>query len=110
MENFYNSLDELIDYIKNTIEYKKCLELKSRMSNNSNINNLIENIKNLQKKYIKSNYDSDIKVELDKLNDELNNIPLYITYSENLEKVNQMISYVNDELTDYFYKVLNICE
>ena len=110
MENFYNNLDELIDYIKNTIEYKKCLELKTRMSNNSNINNLIENIKNLQKKYIKSNYDSDIKVELDKLNDELNNIPLYITYSENLEKVNQMISYVNDELTDYFYKVLNIYE
>lgn len=110
MENFYNNLDELIDYIKNTIEYKKCLELKSRMSNNSNINNLIDNIKNLQKKYIKSNYDSDIKVELDKLNDELNNIPLYITYSENLEKVNQMISYVNDELTDYFYKVLNIYE
>ena len=110
MENFYNNLDELIDYIKNTIEYKKCLELKSRMSNNSNINNLIENIKNLQKKYIKSSYDSDIKVELDKLNDELNNIPLYITYSENLEKVNQMISYVNDELTDYFYKVLNIYE
>ena len=110
MENFYNNLDELIDYIKNTIEYKKCLELKSRMSNNSNINNLIENIKSLQKKYIKSNYDSDIKVELDKLNDELNNIPLYITYSENLEKVNQMISYVNDELTDYFYKVLNIYE
>ena len=44
------------------------------------------------------------------LNDELNNIPLYITYSENLEKVNQMISYVNDELTDYFYEVLNIYE
>lgn len=110
MENFYNNLDELIDYIKNTIEYKKCLELKSKMSSNSNINCLIENIKNLQKKYIKSNYDSDIKLELDKLNDELNNIPLYITYSENLEKVNQMISYVNDELTDYFYNILNIYE
>ena len=110
MENFYNNLEELIDYIKNTIEYKKCLELKGRMSSNSDINSLIENIKNLQKKYIKSNYDSDIKLELDKLNDELNNIPLYITYSENLEKVNQMISYVNDELTDYFYKIFNIYE
>ena len=41
MENFYNNLDELIDYIKNTIEYKKCLELKSKMSSNSNINSLI---------------------------------------------------------------------
>lgn len=110
MENFYNNLDELIDYIKNTIEYKKCLELKSRMSSNSNINILIEEIKKMQKKYIKSNYDLNIKLELDKLNEELNNIPIYITYSENLEKVNQMISYVNDELSDYFYKVLNIYE
>ena len=110
MENFYNSLDELIDYIKNTIEYKKCLELKSKMSSNSNINSLIENIKNLQKKYIKSNYDSDIKLELDKLNEELNNIPIYITYTEYLDRVNEMISYVNDELSDYFYNILNIYE
>lgn len=110
MENFYNSLDELIDYIKNTIEYKKCLELKSKMSSNSNINNLIDNIKNLQKKYIKSNYDSDIKLELDKLNEELNNIPIYITYTEYLDRVNEMISYVNDELSDYFYNILNIYE
>lgn len=110
MENFYNSLDELIDYIKNTIEYKKCLELKSKMSSNSNINSLIDNIKNLQKKYIKSNYDSDIKLELDKLNEELNNIPIYITYTEYLDRVNEMISYVNDELSDYFYNILNIYE
>ena len=110
MENFYNNLDDLINYIKNTIEYKKCLELKSRMSSNSDINSLIINIKDLQKKYIKSNYDLNIKLELDRLNEELNNIPIYITYRENLEKVNQMISYVNDELTDYFYKVLNIYE
>lgn len=110
MENFYNSLDELIDYIKNTIEYKKCLELKSKMSSNSNINSLIDNIKNLQKKYIKSNYDSDIKLELDELNEELNNIPIYITYTEYLDRVNEMISYVNDELSDYFYNILNIYE
>ena len=80
------------------------------MSSNSNINSLIENIKNLQKKYIKSNYDSDIKLELDKLNEELNNIPIYITYTEYLDRVNEMISYVNDELSDYFYNILNIYE
>ena len=110
MENFYNNLDDLINYIKNTIEYKKCLELKSRMSSNSDINSLIINIKDLQKKYIKSNYDSDIKLELDKANEELNNIPIYITYCENLDRVNQMISYINDELSDYFYKILNLYE
>ncbi len=108
MENFYNNLDDLITYIKNTNEYKKCIELKDKMSSNSNINGLIEEIKLLQKKYIKSNYDENIKKELDNKNIELNDIPIYISYCDNLEKVNQMISYVNDELTDYFYKILNI--
>ena len=52
MENFYNNLDDLINYIKNTIEYKKCLELKNKMSSNTNINKLMNDIRDLQKKYI----------------------------------------------------------
>ena len=108
MENFYNNLEELITYIKSTNEYKKCLELKNKMMNNSDISKLMEDIRNLQKKYIRSNYDSNIKEELDKVNDELNNIPVYIIYCENLNKVNEMISYINDELSDYFYKILNL--
>lgn len=110
MENFYNSLDELIEYIKNTKEYKKCLELRNKMSSNSNINKLMDDIRILQKKYIKSNYDSNIKIELDKANEELNNIPIYIIYNENLKRVNEMIDYINDELSDYFYKILNVYE
>ena len=110
MENFYNNLDDLINYIKNTIEYKKCLELKNKMSSNTNINKLMNDIRDFQKKYIRSNYDENIKLELDKVNEELNNIPIYITYCENLDRVNQMISYINDELSDYFYKILNIYE
>lgn len=110
MENFYNNLDDLINYIKNTNEYKKCIELKSKMSNNSEISSLINKIKDLQKKYIRSNYDSNIKSELDKVNDTLNCIPIYIKYNENLKKVNEMILYVNDELNDYFYNLLNLYE
>ena len=71
MENFYNNLDDLINYIKNTIEYKKCLELKNKMSSNTNINKLMNDIRDLQKKYIRSNYDENIKLELDKVNEEL---------------------------------------
>ena len=64
-------------------------------------------IKNLQKKYIRSGYDSSIKSELDKLNEELFNIPIYKIYLDNLEVVNQKLDYVKDSLNDYFYKLFN---
>ena len=38
---------------------------------------------------------------------ELNEIPIYAEYSNNLEVVNNMINLVKDELNDYFYHVLN---
>ena len=109
MENFYNNLDELINYIKSTKEYEKCIELKNKMMSNSDINKLMNDIRTIQKKYIRSNYDSSVKEELDKLNEELNNIPIYIIYCENLKAVNEMINYVNDELSDYFYEIFNLC-
>ena len=47
------------------------------------------------------------QLEVKKLEKELNEIPLYVRYMEHLERVNQMINYVKDELNDYFYHVLN---
>lgn len=108
MENFYNNLEEIVNYIKNTKEYKKCIELKNKMMSNSNINKLMDDIRDLQKQYIKSNYDSNIKEELDRVNEKLNCIPIYIIYCENLNVVNEMINYVNDELSDFFNKILNV--
>ena len=34
-------------------------------------------------------------------------IPLYSIYNQKLNVINEKISYVNDELNDYFYKLLN---
>lgn len=99
-------LNKIIDYITNSSEYKKCISLKDKMSNNSKLMDKINKVKVLQKKYIKSN-DLSIKKELDLLIEDLNNEPLYYNYMNNLEKVNEMISFVNDELNDYFYKIIN---
>ncbi|MBR2712070.1 MAG: YlbF family regulator [Bacilli bacterium] len=99
-------LNKIIDYITNSSEYKKCISLKDKMSNNSKLMDKINKVKVLQKKYIKSN-DLSIKKELDLLIEDLNNEPLYYNYMNNLEKVNEMISFVNDELNDYFYRVIN---
>lgn len=106
MEKLNKSLDEVVDCIKNSKEYKKCIKLKEQMKSNDEINSLVKEIKLKQKKYIRSN-DSNILSELNELEERLNSIPIYHIYTENLEKVNNMINYVRDELNEYFDKLLN---
>lgn len=107
MEKLYKSLDEVINCIKNSDEYKNCILLKEKMDNNTELKKMIVDIKKLQKKYIRSNCDLKIKKELDNLEEKLNEIPIYVMYLQNLEKVNYKIDYVKDSLNDYFDKLLN---
>ena len=100
-------MDEVIKYITESNDYKECMRLKALMEKNSEIKELVEKIKELQKKYIRSGYDEKLKEELDVLEKRLYAIPIYDIYQRHLEEVNQMINYVKDEMNDYFYKVLN---
>ena len=106
MEDLYKSLDEVIKCIKDSPEYNKCKELKNKMKNNNEITELVKKTKKLQKDLIKTN-DNNIKEELDKCNNRLNEIPIYYIYNENLKLVNEKIEYVKDRLNDYFYKLFN---
>ena len=99
-------LNKVIDYIISSDSYKKCLELRDKMSKNKELMSLIDEIKSLQKKYMKSK-SKDIKKELDEKTDKLLNIPIYYKYNQKLEEVNNMINYVEDELNDYFERVVN---
>jgi len=101
------ALNDVVDYIKNSNEYKTCLDLKKKMSHNEEVNALVRQVKLLQQKYIKSNYNKEIKKELDEINKKLDSIPIYVIYKQNLEKVNNMINIVKDELNNYFDKLLN---
>ena len=107
MENLNKSIDELVNTIINSKEYKNVVQIKEKMNNNKGLISLITEVKNLQKKYIKRNYDEKIKQELEKKEEELNNIPIYSVYNENLKVVNEMISLITDELNNYFYEKLN---
>lgn len=107
MENVNESLRDVVDCIKTSKEYKSCILLKEKMNSNEEILHLINRIKSLQKQYIRNNYDSALKEELESVLSELSNIPIYSVYMQNLEKVNQKIDYVKDELNDYFYHLLN---
>lgn len=102
-------LDDTISYIVNSFQYKKCIALKEKMSKNAEITDLVEKIKILQKQYVNTK-DESILVELKNLEEKLQNIPIYVSYMQYLDDVNQMINYVKDELNDYFYRLLNSTE
>ena len=107
MENVNQAIDEIVNYIKNSSEYKNILSIKKQMDTNDELNSLISSIKSIQKKYVRSEYDSKYKEELDKLNKQLNEIPIYVIYQNNLDVINQKINYIKDTLNDYFYHLFN---
>ena len=100
------ALNDVIDCIKNSPEYIECVELKKKMDSNEEITKLIKDIKVLQKKLLRTD-SIEVQEELDSKINRLNEIPIYSIYNQKLNVVNEKISYVNDELNDYFYKVLN---
>ncbi len=107
MESVFSAIDDVINCITSSKEYKNCIFLQNKMKNNQEIMDLILQVKKLQKKYIRSEYDSKIKKELDECTKSLMNIPLYYEYQLSLERVNEMIGYVKESLNDYFYNILN---
>lgn len=100
------ALEDVINCIKNSPEYLECIDLKKKMDSNEEITKLIKDIKVLQKKLLRTD-SIEVQEELDSKINRLNEIPLYSIYNQKLNVINEKISYVNDELNDYFYKVLN---
>lgn len=101
------ALDEVISVITSSRDYRICIELQEKMKKNQNLMDLIDKLKEAQKRYVKSNYDKSIKGELDLLEEKLQQIPIYVSYMMHLVKVNDMLSYVEDDLNQFFYQLLN---
>lgn len=100
-------LDDLISYIQESKEYKNCLLAKKKMSQNKDIINLIEEVKKLQKEYIRSSYKEEVKLKLEEKKEKLYEIPIFLSYMNNLEVVNEMLSTISEELNYYFHQKLN---
>ena len=100
------AVNDVVSAITDSEEFKECIRLKEKMEENSDIKELVDTIKKLQKKYIRTQ-DDEVKKELDEKQERLNSIPLYDSYQKKLAEVNQKIEIIKDELNDYFYKVVN---
>lgn len=100
-------LDDVVASITNSCEYETCLRLKKQMASNLELMTLIDHIKELQKDCVHHPEDQERLQRLEEEMTKLEQIPLYAVYMNQLEQVNFMISYVTEELNDYFYQVLN---
>lgn len=98
------AIDDVISVIVNSKDYQQCLQLKDKMKKNQELMKLIEDLKKTQKEYVKSGIG---KEKIDSLEEELYQFPIYVVYMEHLEKVNDMLSYVEEDLNDYFYQLMN---
>ena len=100
------AVNEIVTSITDSEEFKECIRLKEKMEKSTEIKQLVEDIKALQKKLIKTE-DPSVREELEKVQDRLNSIPLYDSYQKKLVEVNQKIEFIKDELNNYFYTVVN---
>ena len=99
-------VDEIINYIENTPNYKKYLLIKEKMSKDFEINNLLEEIRHLQKRLV-NNYSLKTKKELDEKNKVLNNVPLYREYLNTLDEINNIFNIIENDLNKYFMDKVN---
>lgn len=106
--NTINKLNNIVNYIKESTEYKEYIKLRRIMSKDDNLKEQITKLKQKQKEYIKSNKDEKIKIELDKLKEELESNIIYFQYNNCIYKINEKIDLIKDELNNYFILLTNI--
>lgn len=106
-----NEVDKIIEFIKESDDYKDYIYLKDKLSKHEKANNLINEIKKLQKQAIKQEVnkmdtkelDNKIKDNLDKLN----KIPLYRDFIDKQELLNDYYQTIKERLDEYFYTKMN---
>ena len=108
-DNIFFILDDIINNIKASSEFEKCILLREKIENNKELLQLIETLKEKQKKDVRGNFqDDDVKKELDALLKKIESFPIYVEYSNNLSIVNEKISLLKDELNCYFVEKFNL--
>ena len=86
---------ELVKTIKEDNLYKEYMELRHELKSNKKINNKIEEVKRLQRKYVMGN-----------LIKELESIPLYYIYSQKEEALSNNLLLIKEGLSSSFHDIV----
>ncbi len=102
-ELILKKVDELINIIKSRDDYKRYIYLADEMKKNDTIMSLVKEIKKLEQKRVKMEYNkestSDIDNEIDNKRKELDSFPTYQEYS-----------YLKEDLNNTFQSIKSILE
>lgn len=97
-------IDEIIKEIETSSIYQKYLSLKEQIKNNSELMELINRVRVMQKDVL---HHKETKENLEKLVDELNNHPLYREYNNTLYEINNTYGIIESSLNNYFDDIIN---
>lgn len=106
-----NRIDDLFNSIKDSKEYKDYLNIGEVLKKDKEINELVEEIKALQKKSVNLEYNGDeaykqVDLEIDEKVKILNDKPIYKEYLRRMNNFNDILSessyniskYINDKI------------
>lgn len=103
-------LKKIINEISSSGDYQEYLKISEKMKKNKEIITLIEEIKTLQKELVKNEYyKKDLTIIEKEYNEklkQLNNYPLYQSFLEKQEKINDKLKYVKDEIQNFFDEII----
>ena len=99
---------ELTNKIKEDKLYKDYMKLRQELKKDENITKTIEEIKLLQRKYVKANYhDKETLAKINNLTNELEKIPLYVIYQQKEENLNNNLVFIKEGLRDTFSSIVD---
>ncbi len=104
-KNVINKIDELINEIKCSNIYKEYIDILDKVNNSELIINLVSDIKDINKKLVKTP-SIDLENNLKNKENELNNIPLYLDYKDKLEELNNLLLVVKNRMDSYINEII----
>ena len=107
MNDIVPSIDKLFKDFKEEKLYKDYLKCKEKLNCNSEIISLINEIKRLQKIVVNNN-DKVIEEKLKTLYKKLYEYPLYVTYIELKEEVENNLKLISKSFEKYFFDILKL--
>ena len=109
MNKILEKTDEIVDVIKQNKKYKKYISIKQKISEDKDIMDLINEVKDLQKKIVNETYKgNDIYSLQEKINKNmeiLNSYPIYVEFNYLQEDLNEIFQYIKEKLQDNINKL-----
>lgn len=107
-----NKIEELFDTIESSSEYQDYKKIETILKKDKSINELINEIKSLQKESVRLEYNHDNSYkEIDKKIElkvqELNNKPVYQEYLNKMNEINNILAMSSKMIEDYVEEKVN---